>query len=122
MIKTETKGNITYIETDQACLVHTATGRRCSRRTYLLPGETVGEYHEVAEEPPFTEAGYKAKVAELIHERYSADEETSLINNMLDENPTGEHLAEYRAYQAFRAECKQRAKDPQLYKKDPAEI
>ena len=122
MIKTETKGNITYIETDQACLVHTPSGRRGERRTYLLPGETVDEYQEVAEKPPFTEAEYKAKVAELIHERYSADEETSLINNMLDENPTEEHLAEYRAYQAFRAKCKQRAKDPQLYKKDPDEI
>ena len=47
MIKTETKGNITYIETDQACLVHSPSGRRCGWRTYLLPGETVTDYEEL---------------------------------------------------------------------------
>lgn len=122
MIKTETKGNMTYIETDQAYLVHTPTGRRCERHTYLLPGETVADYHEVAEEAPFTEAEYKAKVTELIHERYDDDDEKAMINNFLEDDPTPEHLEEYRAYQAFRAECKQRAKDPLLYKKDPDEI
>lgn len=109
MITTEIKGGKTHIMTDGVCLIHTASGRRCGRRTYLMPGETVEDYHDEAEEAAYTEAEYKAKVAELIHERYDADEETGLINNMLDENPTEEHIAEYRAYQAYRAECKVRA-------------
>ena len=71
---------------------------------------------------PYSEEDYKAKVAELIHERYDDDEEKAMVNNFLDENPTEEHLAEYRAYQAFRAKCKQRAKDPQLYRKETDEI
>ena len=77
----------------------------------MLPGETIDMYEEVFEKPPYTEAEYKQKVAELIHERYGADEETSLINNMLEDNPTEDHIAEYRAYQAYRAECKAKARE-----------
>ena len=71
----------------------------------------------VADIPPYTTAEYNAKVAELIHERYDADKEMSLINNMMEAEPTEAHKAEYRAYQAYRAECKQSAKDPALYVK-----
>lgn len=84
----------------------------------MLPGETIDMYEEVMEKPPYTEEEYKQKVAKLIHERYGADEETSLINNMLDDNPTEDHIAEYRAYQAYRAECKARAKE-MLENRDP---
>lgn len=69
----------------------------------------------VADMRPYSDEEYNAKVAELIHQRYDANKETSLINNMLEDNPTEEHVAEYREYQAFRAECKLRAKDPELY-------
>ena len=72
---------------------------------------------EIGDIPPYTIAEYNAKVAELIHERYDADKEMSLINNMMETEPTEAHKAEYRAYQAYRAECKQRAKDPALYVK-----
>ena len=71
----------------------------------------------VADIPPYTTAEYNAKVAELIHERYDADKEMSLINNMMEAEPTEAHKAEYRAYQAYRAEGKQRANDPALYVK-----
>ena len=67
--------------------------------------------------PPYTIAEYNAKVAELIHERYDSDKEMSLINNMMEAEPTEAHKAEYRAYQAYRAECKLKAKDPSLYVK-----
>lgn len=67
--------------------------------------------------PPYTIAEYNAKVAELIHERYDADKEMSLINNMMEAEPTEAHKAEYSAYQAYRAECKLKAKDPALYVK-----
>lgn len=77
------------------------------------------DWEEIAIEdiPHYTIAEYNAKVAELIHERYDADKEMSLINNMMEAEPTEAHRAEYRAYQAYRAECKQRAKDPALYVK-----
>ncbi len=119
MITTEIKGGRTHLVTDGAYLVHKASGRRCGRRTYLMAGETPEDYDEVAEEPAYSEEEYNAKVAELIHVRYSADRETSLINNMLDDEPTEEHRAEYREYQAYRAECKERAKE--LLSEKPAE-
>lgn len=75
----------------------------------------------VADIPPYTEAEYNAKVAELIHERYSPDRETSLINNMLEVEPTEAHKAEYAEYQRFRAECKLRAKDASLYQREEEE-
>ncbi len=61
-----------------------------------------------AETARFEEAR-KARVAALIRERYSPDDEFALINNMID-SPTEEHRDEYAAYQAYRAECKERAK------------
>ena len=78
------------------------------------------DWEEIAIEdiPPYTIAEYNAKVAELIHERYDADKEMSLINNMMEAEPTEAHKAEYRAYQAYRAECKLKAKDPSLYVKE----
>lgn len=69
----------------------------------------------VADIPPYTKAEYDKKVAELIHARYDADREMSLINNMMEAEPTEAHKAEYSAYQAYRAECKLKAKDPALY-------
>lgn len=69
----------------------------------------------VADIPPYTRAEYDKKVAELIHARYDADREMSLINNIMEAEPTEVHKAEYSAYQAYRAECKLKAKDPALY-------
>ena len=47
------------------------------RRRMMVKPEDVDLYEEVALEdiPPYTEAEYKAKVSELIHERYSIDDE-----------------------------------------------
>lgn len=64
---------------------------------------------------PYTEDEYKRKVAELIHQRYDFDAEIALLNNMRVAEPTEKHRAEYAEYQAFREQCKQRAKDPALY-------
>ena len=52
---------------------------------------------------------YPVMVSKLIHERYSADAETALINNYLSDPET--YGEEYAEYQAFRSECKQRAKE-----------
>lgn len=77
----------------------------------MLPSDTLDMYEEVDEKPKYTEEEYKRKVSELIHEKYDADSETSLINNMLEVNPTEEHKAEYEEYQAYRAECKRKARE-----------
>lgn len=71
----------------------------------------------VADIPPYTEAEYKAKVSELIHERYSIDDEIALAANAsspmirADEERAASFADEYAAYQAYRTECKARAKE-----------
>lgn len=52
---------------------------------------------------------YPKMVARLIHEKYSADDETALINNYLADPQ--EHSKEYAEYQAYRAEVKQAVKE-----------
>ena len=52
---------------------------------------------------------YPRLVAQYIHERYSPDDETALINNYLSDPET--YGEEYREYQAYRAEVKQAVKD-----------
>ena len=52
---------------------------------------------------------YPIFVSEYIHERYSADAETALINNYIAD-PQG-HAQEYAQYQSYRTECKERARE-----------
>jgi len=52
---------------------------------------------------------YPVLVANFIHERYSADAETALINNYISD-PV-KYGDEYRTYQAYREECKARARE-----------
>lgn len=66
--------------------------------------------------PPYTPAQYAARVSELIHARYSVDDEIALAANanspalLADEERASEFASEYEAYQSFRAECKAAAK------------
>lgn len=64
----------------------------------------------VADIPPYTESEYKAKVEELIRERYTASDEFALINNVMA-GVTEKRQSEYAEYQAYREECKRRAKE-----------
>ena len=110
--------NVWIVSTDNTHILHFKGSDSYSpikRLTTAIPED----WEEIAIEdiPHYTIAEYNAKVAELIHERYDSDKEMSLINNMMEAEPTEAHKAEYRAYQAYRAECKQRAKDPALYVK-----
>lgn len=52
---------------------------------------------------------YPKLVAQHIHEKYSADDETALINNYLADPQT--YREEYAKYQAYRAEVKRAVKD-----------
>lgn len=110
--------NAWEISTDASHIIHRIGGEDYPilRRAIVTDLE---EWEEVAVDdiPPYTTAEYNNKVAELIHERYDSDKEMSLINNMMEAEPTEAHKAEYRAYQVYRAECKLKAKDPSLYVK-----
>ena len=110
--------NVWIVSTDNTHILHFKGSDSYSpikRLTTANPEDW--EEIEIGDIPPYTIAEYNAKVAELIHERYDADKEMSLINNMMEAEPTEAHKAEYRAYQAYRAECKLKAKDPSLYVK-----
>ena len=51
--------------------------------------------------PPYTNAEYAAKVSELIHSRYSLDDEIALRAN-LEDDPTEKRTNEFAEYLAFR--------------------
>ena len=92
------------------------------KRGTMLLTDSIDNYEEVDEIPPYTKAEYDAKVAEMVRERYSASEEFALqrkaINAMHSPVAAAESSAmeEYEAYNAYVEQCKQHAKDPGLYK------
>lgn len=111
--------NMWALDTDEDHILHRTESADYPEIRHTTVRDPDGwEEIAVADIPPYTEAEYNAKVAELIHERYSADRETSLINNMLEVEPTEAHKTEYAEYQRFRAECKLRAKDASLYQRE----
>ena len=110
--------NVWIVSTDNTHILH-FKGSDSYNTIRKVTAANPEDWEEIAIEdiPPYTIAEYNAKVAELIHERYDSDKEMSLINNMMEAEPTEAHKAEYRAYQTYRAECKLKAKDPSLYVK-----
>lgn len=93
----------------------------------MLPSDTLDMYEEVAEKPPYTKEEYDNKVAELVRLRYTESEEFAIqrkaINAAfspmpLSENSTASAMDEYQAYNAYVEQCKQQAKDPDLYKSE----
>lgn len=69
------------------------------------------DWEEIAIEdiPPYTNAEYAAKVSELIHQKYSLDDEIALHAN-LEDGPTEKRTNEFAEYLAFRKQCKEDAK------------
>ena len=69
------------------------------------------DWEEIAIEdiPPYTNAEYAAKVSELIHQKYSLDDEIALRAN-LEDDPTEKRKNEFAEYLAFRKQCKEEAK------------
>ena len=61
------------------------------------------DWEEIAIEdiPPYTSAEYAAKVSELIHQKYSLDDEIALRAN-LEDDPTEKRTNEFAEYLAFR--------------------
>lgn len=108
---------IKLIAAEGKTLHKTGTEQTQPCQSITVPAGQVAEWEEIdiADLSPYTAEQYKAKLTELIHERYDHDDEIGIMNNIREE-PTEEHRAEYAEYQAFRAACKQAAKNPELYK------
>lgn len=97
-------------------------------RRIITPNPSEWEEIAVTDIPLYTKAEYDAKVAELVREKYTADEEFALQRKMLNvimspdtisaDGSASKALEEYQAYNTYVQECKQRAKDPKLYAKD----
>ncbi len=114
MITTEKKNNLVEISTDESHILHRIGSEEYQKlRRATIAAADLANWEEiaVADIPPYTEAEYKAKVEELIRERYSASDEFALINNVMVGTPTKKREDEYAAYQAYRSECKARAKE-----------
>lgn len=113
MTTTEKKNNLVEISTDESHILHRIGFEEYQElRRATIAAADLANWEEIAvsDIPPYTEAEYKAKVTELIRERYSADDEFALINNVMA-NITEKRQSEYAAYQEFREECKRRAKE-----------
>lgn len=105
-------------------------------RRLHLKAEDVDDWEEIliADIPPYTKAQYKAKVVELIRERYDIDKEMEiqreLLKAMLTPAPMSADDADtpdaaidaavavtnFNAYNDYVEECKHRAKDPALHR------
>lgn len=79
------------------------------RRVMVTDPQAWEEVPEDAGAVAAREAVYGAEVARLVAERYSVAQELALINNAMAGGDEA-HAAEYAAYQAYRAECKARAR------------
>ena len=81
------------------------------------------DWEEIAIEdiPPYTNAQYAAKVSELIHSRYSLDDEIALYANLKDD-PTEKRTNEFAEYLAFRKQCKEEAKKLLIEEKNKQEL
>lgn len=125
MIQTRQIGNLTEISVTDGYLHKIGTDTYV-KKCILLPNLSVEDYEEVDSIPPYTKDEYDKKVAELVRERYSADEEFAIqrkmMNTMLSPTAISEDAntaaKEYREYNNFVNECKQKAKDANLYKVD----
>jgi len=99
------------------------------RRGTTLNTDTEANFEEVYEIPPFTKSEYDAKVAELVRQRYTESEEFALQRKAINAafSPStlsvdsGSAMEEYAAYNSYVEECKTRAKDAALYKKESPE-
>lgn len=116
------------LDTDQAYILHRIGSDDYTEiRHVTVKDPDTWEEIAVADIPPYTKAEYDKKVAELVRERYTADEEFALQRKMLnammspdtisEEGSANKALEEYQAYNVYVQECKQKAKDPELYVK-----
>lgn len=125
--------NMWALDTDKAHILH-RIGSQDYTKIHHATVKDPDAWEEIAVEniPPYTKAEYDAKVAELVRERYTADEEFAIQRKMIGAMTTPSPLSEaadadsapadsaaildeFQAYNAYVEQCKARAKDAGLY-------
>lgn len=102
MVKIENR----QIYSDAGRLVHRVGTDSYFTRSTTLPGDIPELFEEVDERPhTIDEAAYKAKVRELIAERYDIGDEIA-IQRQRDSKPD-----EFDAYNEYAEDCKRRARE-----------
>lgn len=90
------------------------------KKSMVFPNDTIDNFEEVDEIPKYTKAEYEAKVAELIRQKYTQDEEFALQRKMinatmlpstLDDSIVENIFSQYQEYNYFVEECKFKAKE-----------
>lgn len=114
--------NMWALDADAGHILHRVGSDDYTEMRHCMTGSP-SEWEEVAltDIPLYTKAQYDAKVAELVHERYTADEESALHRKMInaimspatvsEEGAADKALEEYEAYNAYVQGCKARAKE-----------
>lgn len=102
--------NVWVVSTDNNHILH-FKGSDSYNPIRKLTTSNPEDWEEIAIEdiPPYTNAQYAAKVSELIHQKYSLDDEIALRAN-LEDDPTEKRKNEFAEYLAFRKQCKEEAK------------
>ena len=102
------KYNSYHIDTDgdEFILHHIGSDNYSHIRHAVVPSADIDNWEEIAiaDIPSYTQADYKAKVIELIHQRYSIDDETAILRQR-DTKPE-----EFAAYNTYAEECKTKAR------------
>lgn len=116
--------NNQVFSTDQK-FIHRLNSDTYFKRSTVLPTDKTDDFEEVDEIPPYTKYEYDQKVNELIRLRYTESEEFALqrkmMNTLLFPAPISTLSVnssikdEYFDYNKYCEECKQKAKDPELY-------
>lgn len=115
--------NMWELSTDAAHILHKKGSEDYPEiRKAMVKADYADSYKEVAVEdiPPYTKSEYDNKVAELVHERYTADEESALHRKMINaimspdtisaDGSANKALEEYQAYNAYVQGCKERVR------------
>ena len=124
MEKTMTKSGLVRLASDEAHILHRKGDRiYAEMRHATVTPDKADDYEEltmeqwnVAREDSAREAEYKRLLSEMIHERYSIDDEIALAANinsptiLADEAKADAVATEYAVYQQYRAECKAAAR------------
>lgn len=110
-------GHTELVATEGVIAKRSGDGSALGQHLVLLPSESADDFIEVSAEEAansYTDADYRAKVSELVHRRYSLDDEVALINNLNDPQRSvtrAEDEADYRAYLDYRTACKAEARE-----------
>lgn len=86
-----------------------------SKKSQVAPTMTVADFVEVDSEDSYSEEEYKSLIQELIHRRYSLDDEIAIWANMAEagEKTTDkaiEYKNEFKEYRTYRKQCKEEAR------------